>query len=374
MPVNKPQAATSLSKESNLTQKNSEKKSGEKKGKTDKKKDKKKAAKPLSEDDEESSGWGSSDEDEEDSSDNSSSEDGDDDSESDEDDSDYSESDDNDDMDLDINADLDLNAFHRRFQDNDNDDPESDDDKWEVSDDEEDAMHQYEEGGKDKDNVHQILKRLDEQITFLQHIETHGLEAVPKEREDIMVTELNNLNDIFQKSPQLIGQCIKTAIIPIMEMLSIESEDVKCTALKTIGIIVADEKQGQQHLQTLCLVQFIPAIKKMVRVQSAKIKEAATPFLRKFCEDSDTAEVVGRGRKPKKAQPQTNFVRQMFIASGGIGILVECLRNKYNKVNEKIIYAAVDCIHAIFESKVCSSMLWGENCVLSGKAMVSQEA
>merc|ERR1712228_251167 len=45
-------------------------------------------------------------------------------------------------------------------------------------------------------------------------------------------------------------------------------------------------------------------------------------------------------------------VRQMFIACGGIGILVDCLRNKYCNDNKRIIFVAVDCIHSIFESKM----------------------
>ena len=233
---------------------------------------------------------------------------------------------------------VDMDVLHSPSEVLNIEDPESDGSDWEVSDDEKDSMQQYELKG----NVHQILKRLDEQITVLQHLDTSGMGSIPAEREEIIVTALNNLNEI---SPQILGQCIKTAISPIMAMLSVDSEDVKCTALKTIGIIVADEKQGQQHLQTLCLVQFIPAIGDMLRGQSSKIKEAATPFLRKFCEDSGTAEVVQQGRKP-------HFVREMFIASGGIGILVDCLGNEYNNENKKILFAAVDCIHAVFESKV----------------------
>ena len=209
--------------------------------------------------------------------------------------------------------------------------PESDEIKWNKPFEEVDV------------NVHEILKRLDEQITFLQHIAANELEHVPSEREKILVTELNNLNEIFQKSPQIITQCIRTAIIPIMAMLSIESNDVRYAALKAMGTIIADENEGQQHLQTLCLVQLIPAIGKLVRVQSVKIKGAVTPFLRKFCEDTDTEETQST---------TTSFVLPMFIASGGIGILVECLWNEYNDDNKKIIFTAVGCIHAIVDSEV----------------------
>ena len=196
-------------------------------------------------------------------------------------------------------------------------------------------------GANELDAIHQILKRLDENITHLQHFEG-GRDSIDTQREQAMVGELEKLNQIFEKSPQLIGQCIKTAIIPIMEMLTISSEDVKCTALKTMNIIISDPKEGQQHLQTLCLVQLIPAIGNMVRARSIKIKNAAAPFLTKFCEDS-----ANSGSKKNK-----NFVRQMFIACGGIGILVDCLRNKYCNDNKKIIFVAVDCIHSIFESKM----------------------
>ena len=217
-----------------------------------------------------------------------------------------------------------LNKVHHKDEDEDTGHPQSDEMKWNEPFEEVDV------------NVNEILKRLDEQITFLQHIAANELEHVSSEREKILVTELNNLNEIFQKSPQIITQCIQTAIIPIMAMLSIESDDVRYAALKAMGTIIADEKEGQQHLQTLCLVQLIPAIGKLVRVQSVKIKEAVTPFLRKFCEDTGT----------------TSFVLPMFIASGGIGILVECLWNEYSDDNKKIIFTAVDCIHAIVDSEV----------------------
>lgn len=220
-----------------------------------------------------------------------------------------------------------MNKVHHKFEDKDTGHPESDEMKWSGPVEEVDV------------NVNEILKRLDEQITFLQHSAANELEHVPSERGKILVTELNNLNEIFQKSPQIITQCIQTAIIPIMAMLSIESDDVRYAALKVMGTIIADEKEGQQHLQTLCLVQLIPAIGKLVRVQSVKIKAAVTPFLRKFCEDIGT----------------TSFVLPMFIASGGIGILVECLWNEYNDDNKKIIFTAVDCIHAIVESEVSFS-------------------
>jgi len=57
-------------------------------------------------------------------------------------------------------------------------------------------------------------------------------------------------------------------------------------------------------------------------------------------------------KKQKIIQKKVNFVRQMFIACGGIGILVDCLRNKYCNDNKQIIFTAVDCIHSIFESKM----------------------
>merc|ERR1711953_780805 len=100
------------------------------------------------------------------------------------------------------------------------------------------------------DAIREILKKLDENITHLQYDEynledVNDASAIDPTREAAMVNELEKLNNIFTESPQLIGQCIKTAIIPIMEMLSIPSEDVKCTALQTMNIIISDPKEGQ---------------------------------------------------------------------------------------------------------------------------------
>merc|ERR1712154_724230 len=183
----------------------------------------------------------------------------------------------------------DLNTRFDDIKDGDDESEESDESDWVDEEEEMAANNQYGGNQNQLDAIHQILKKLDENITHLQHfgdvMDENEKVLNDPQREQAMVNELTKLNAIFAESPQLIGQCIKTAIIPIMEMLSIPSEDVKCTALETMNIIISDPKEGQQHLQTLCLVQLIPAIGNMVRVRSIKIKNAAAPFLKKFCED-----------------------------------------------------------------------------------------
>ncbi|ETO04607.1 hypothetical protein RFI_32789, partial [Reticulomyxa filosa] len=187
---------------------------------------------------------------------------------------------------------------------------------------EDDSDDEYQRGK----NIHDSLKKLDELITESSgaHMENINVAEVQEAFKDIEKS--------FKARPDLLNDLINTAVIPIMELLQSRNvEVVKCVA-RTITLLINDTKNGKKFLESLCLVQFVPALGEMVNSDNPDIANAASPFLTCLCDKRSTFA----------------FSRKMFIASGGLNILASALKKKYAKENKPLIFCAVDCISMIF--------------------------
>ena len=70
--------------------------------------------------------------------------------------------------------------------------------------------------------------------------------------------------------------------------------------LDRIDIIINHERDGDKFLETMCLVQLISAIDKMVRSESEEEKRKVTPFSKHFCfEPEPKSDSVPESKKSK---------------------------------------------------------------------------
>lgn len=97
--------------------------------------------------------------------------------------------------------------------------------------------------------------------------------------------------------------------------------------LKVVNLVIGKDPKFQQGIS---LVGFVPAIVKFASPGfPTVIRNEAANFVRIFCYASD-------------------FTRKMFVACGGLPILVGFMEESYQE-SKDLIFKAVDCIRHVFD-------------------------
>ena len=156
-----------------------------------------------------------------------------------------------------------------------------------------------------------------------------------QEEEENIMKACTRLSEMLRENPQFIQNLMTShAVVPIMELLEFPNADVIISLLKLISEVIGDVKDpsntnGQKFQQSMSLVGLIPAIVKYASPDfSPRIRLEAVRLMRSFCFASD-------------------FTRRMYIACGGLPVLVTCLQMKYEE-NRLLIFDALDCIRQVF--------------------------
>ena len=130
-------------------------------------------------------------------------------------------------------------------------------------------------------------------------------------------------------------QMSKHGVIPVMELLEVPNDSIIHSLLHLVMEVIGDvcdssNANGQKFQQSMALVGLIPAIVKYASPEFApRIRSVAIKLMRSFCYASD-------------------FTRRMYIACGGLPVLVTCLQMRYTD-NRVLIFDAIDCIRHVFD-------------------------
>lgn len=152
----------------------------------------------------------------------------------------------------------------------------------------------------------------------------------PKEEESVIIANCNKLTEMLSDpESQEYARNLMTshAVIPIMEMLEVPNPNVIVAVLKVVNEVIGVDQKFQQSMS---LVGLIPAIVKFASPGfPTSIRLEAANFVRHFCYASD-------------------FTRKMFIACGGLPVLVGFMEELY-ETNKTLVFNAIDCIRHVFD-------------------------
>ena len=150
----------------------------------------------------------------------------------------------------------------------------------------------------------------------------------PREEEATILNACKKLTEMISTHPEQIRTLMANhGVIPIMEMLEVANHNVLHSVLSIVNQVIGQDSKFQQSMS---LVGLIPAI---VRFSSTSfpisIRLEAANFVRHFCYASD-------------------FTRKMFIACGGLPILVGFMMEPYAS-NRTLVFNAIDCTRHVFD-------------------------
>lgn len=197
------------------------------------------------------------------------------------------------------------------WSDQEDSDGEMDDDLWNED------VTKMDEREKGQAELLQLLKQLQ-----------------PKQKELVIIKGAQRLEQMFSDSKndpaQIVSMLTSHGVIPIMETLEVQNEDVLRAVLSVVTKIVS---KNEAFLQSLCLVGLIPAVHKLLQpCYSTDVRLQAGSFVKRFC----------TARK-------NDFTRQMFIACGGLSSLILFFDENYQK-NKKLVFMGVECVELIFKT------------------------
>ena len=151
----------------------------------------------------------------------------------------------------------------------------------------------------------------------------------PKTETDKLLEVIKRMEEIFVLEPQTISKLMSNiGVIPIMEMLEVNDSSCLLPLLKFVARVI---QLNSKFSQSLCLVGLVPAVIKLASAACPEdIRVQAAFYIKHFCSAGD-------------------FSRKMFIACGGLPVLVHLLEKDYSK-NEQLAFLSIDCIFHVFET------------------------
>ncbi|CAL0318536.1 unnamed protein product [Lupinus luteus] len=195
---------------------------------------------------------------------------------------------------------------------------------------------------------HLLLKALKEDVIDIDGSTAEFSKLVgslkPEEPEDVIVSACQKLISIFHQRPeQKIVFVTQHGLLPLTNLLEAPATCVICSVLQLINQIIKDNTKFQENA---CLVGLIPLVMTFaVPEHTREIRmEAAYFFQHLFQSSSSTL--------------------QMFVACGGIPVLVGFLESDYAKYRE-MVHLAIDGMWQVFTLQ--RSTLRNDFCRISAK-------
>ncbi|KAL0837769.1 hypothetical protein Bca101_089659 [Brassica carinata] len=156
----------------------------------------------------------------------------------------------------------------------------------------------------------------------------------PDESEDAIVSSCEKLVVLFRQRPEQKAVFVtQHGFLPLMDLLDVPKSPVTCAVLQLINEVVKDNTEFQENA---CLVGIIPVVMSFAGSgperddHSQEIRMEAAYFLLQLCQSSSTL--------------------QMFIACGGIPVLVGFIEADYAKHRE-MVHLAIDGMWQVFKLK-----------------------
>jgi hypothetical protein len=162
---------------------------------------------------------------------------------------------------------------------------------------------------------------------------TRALKALSASLDAVKLVELvSKLVDLHAQEPKAVArEASQCGVLPIMEVL--ETCSPEALAVAPLLRLVSGMCEGSHKLsEALCLVGLIPAVLRLCT--HAATRHDAAALVRHFCGASD-------------------FTRKMFIACGGLSVLVTLLEHSANNTTEPLDEfgrIAIDCIYLVFQT------------------------
>ncbi|KAL0719531.1 hypothetical protein Bca4012_068855 [Brassica carinata] len=192
--------------------------------------------------------------------------------------------------------------------------------------------------GVSKDDVINIDGLVfDENLFLLQAVEFSRLVSSlrPDESEDAILSSCERLVVMFRQRPEQKAVFVtQHGFLPLMDLLDVPKSPVTCSVLQLINEIVKDNTEFQENA---CLVGLIPMVMSFAgpgpgpdRDHSQEIRMEVAYFMQQLCQSSSTL--------------------QMFIACGGIPLLVGFIEADYAKHRE-MVHLAIDGMWQVFKLK-----------------------
>lgn len=150
----------------------------------------------------------------------------------------------------------------------------------------------------------------------------------PQEPEDVIVSACLKLISIFHQRPEQKGVFVtQHGLLPLMELLEVSRTRVICSVLQIVNQIIKDNTDFQENA---CLVGLIPVVMSFaVPDRPREVRMEAAYFSQQLCQSS-------------------SLTLQMFIACGGIPVLVGFLEADYVRYRE-MVHLAIDGMWQVFK-------------------------
>ncbi|XP_057849758.2 MAP3K epsilon protein kinase 1 isoform X2 [Cryptomeria japonica] len=150
----------------------------------------------------------------------------------------------------------------------------------------------------------------------------------PEQSEDMVVSACQKLVAMFQDCPdQKIIFFSQHGLMPLMEMLEVANNRVINSVLQILNQLIKDNAAFQENA---CLIGLIPVIMKFAQPDNSReIRMQAAYFVQQLCQTSP-------------------LTLQMFIACGGLPVLVGFLEPDYAKYRE-MVHLAIDGMWQVFK-------------------------
>ncbi|KAF6167020.1 hypothetical protein GIB67_041275 [Kingdonia uniflora] len=149
----------------------------------------------------------------------------------------------------------------------------------------------------------------------------------PDESEDAIVSSCQKLSSFFNERPeQKMVFVTQHGLLPLMELLLVPKNHVICSVLQILNQIIKDNTNFQENA---CLIGLIPVVMSFaIPDRPRDVRMQAAYFLQQLCQSS-------------------SLTLQMFIACGGIPVLVGFLEADYAKYRE-MVHLAIDGMWQVF--------------------------
>ncbi|KAL1806815.1 hypothetical protein ACET3Z_029883 [Daucus carota] len=150
----------------------------------------------------------------------------------------------------------------------------------------------------------------------------------PDEPEDVIVNACQKLAAFFHERPeQKFVFLTQHSFLSLVELFEISENRVVCSVLQVLNVIIRDNTDIQENA---CLAGLIPSIMSFaVPDRPYEVRREAAYFLNQLCHSS-------------------SLTLHMFIACGGISVLVGFLEADYSKHRE-VIHLAIDGLWQVFK-------------------------
>jgi len=204
------------------------------------------------------------------------------------------------------------------------------------------------EGEKTVDATSQLSKQL---VRVLENFS-------PKKNEQQVLEACNKLTSMDREYGDTFRNLMCTyGVIPIMEMLEVENPVILHAVLQLVNKMVGENQKFQQSMSIIGLIPAVIRFGSSGSGPSANSPSSATSS--SSSTSSGTSATSSSAKYPPEIRAESaNFVRQfcftsdfsrkMFIACGGLSVIVSFLKEPY-LTNKTLVWNAIDCIRMVFE-------------------------